>query len=418
MTDEPHSTDRRAGDGCSAARTERIRTLPGAFAALAVALTAVAAIAFQAAPSPAGSSVASPPSPGPRIHTGGQAGAYHTTFCPPLAAALAADGHPHTCSASNGTAENMRRIRETPSDLAFGQLDLLALEEASAGGARAFTHIRTGDVSECLFAVARNENLLTWGDVAARADRLEFILPPANSGSAATFRHLQSLDPDLAAAGTIRHAASVDEAITLALASERTVALFVQFPDPANARFRLVGDLGGHFVPVLDRAILARAVDGKPVYHAQQTEVAEPGWLKSGTALVTACTPLVLFTGAPDGVGDREAAERHRALVARIRELPDDKLVPSDGLIAAALKRTRRISAGAVEGLVGVSQAAREKAKPLLDKAKEATAKALEAAKPHVENAKESGAATIERAKETVKELIEPGKPADRDTRN
>lgn len=349
----------------------------------------------------------------PRIYTGGQSGAYHATFCPPLADALAAAGHKHACTPSNGTADNMRRVRETPSDLAFGQLDLLTLEQASQGGAGAFTQIRSDDVRECIFAVARNEALATYGDIAARAHRLRFVLPPANSGTAATFRHLQSIDADLAAAGEVRYAASVDEAIRLALASDNAVALFVQFPDPDNARFRLVGELGGRFVPVIDRAILDWKVAGQQIYHPQETEVAEAGWLKGGTSLVTSCMPLVLFTGAPERLGDGEAAAHHRELIASLRALAPERLRPSDGLIASVLKRTRQLSAGAVESLVDVSESARRKAKPLLEKAKEATAKALEAAKPHIDSAKESGAATIEKAKESVKVLIEPAKPTD-----
>ncbi|MBL8565505.1 MAG: YtxH domain-containing protein [Hyphomicrobiaceae bacterium] len=352
------------------------------------------------------------------IYTGGESGAYHTTFCPPLAAALAAEGHKHVCTPSNGTADNMRRIRTNPSDLAFGQLDLLAIEQASQGGSGAFTQIRSDDVRECIFAVARNEALATYGDIAARAEHLQFVLPPANSGTSATFRHLQSIDSDLAAAGDVRYAASVDEAIRLALASDNAVALFVQFPDPDNARFRLVGDLGGHFVPVIDRAILDWKIRGQQIYHAQETEVAEASWLKGGTSLVTSCTPLVLFTGAAERLGDSEAAARHRKLIASLAAWPPDKMRPKGGLIASVLKRTRQLSAGAVEGLVDVSESARQKAKPLLEKAKEATAKALEAAKPHVDSAKESGADTIEKAKETVKELIEPAKPAERPDAN
>jgi vacuolar-type H+-ATPase subunit E/Vma4 len=58
--------------------------------------------------------------------------------------------------------------------------------------------------------------------------------------------------------------------------------------------------------------------------------------------------------------------------------------------------------------LIDVSDAAREKAKPLIDRAKEATSKALEGSKPHIDKAKQSGAKTLEKAKEAVKELIEP----------
>lgn len=346
-----------------------------------------------------------------RIHTGGETGAYHTTFCPLLARELAKDGTAYTCTPSNGTEANMANVFDNPRDLAFGQLDVLSLEMTAYGGSRAITQIRVDDARECVFAVARNEALVTYGDIAARAGRLRFVLPPANSGSAGTFRLLQSIDPDLAAARELRHAASADEAIRLALSSDNAVAFFVQFPDPANARFKLVGELGGHFVPVIDRTILARMVDGRHLYHAQETEVADAGWLKGATSLVTSCTPLVLFTGSPARLPDPNAAAAHTALIERLAKLPPDFLRPKDGLLSSVLKRTRELSASAVDTLVGVSEAARDKAKPLLDKAREATTKALEGAKPHVDQLKQSGAETVERAKDAVKEMIEPAAP-------
>lgn len=366
----------------------------------------------------AGSTAGAEPqtTPPPRIHTGGEKGSYHMSFCPQLAKALKASGIEYECLASEGSSDNMRRIAATPRDFGFAQLDVLSLERAQFDGGRAFQTVRTDDVRECIFAIARNPELKSFGDIAVRADELRFILPPESSGSAGTFRYLQSIDMDLAHAGEVRHAGDADEAIRLALSADDTVAIFVQFADPENPRFQLVNRLGGHFIPVIDRNILAAHIDGQAVYFAEETAVTDARWTAKGTKVITACTPLVVFTGAEGRIADPTMASAHAKAVAAVRAVPTDGLRPKDGVLSTILKRTRELSATAVEKLVDVSSAAREKTKPLIDKAKEATSKALEGAKPHVDKAKQSGTETLEKAKEAVKDLIEPapgepGKP-------
>lgn len=346
------------------------------------------------------------------IHTGGTSGAYHLSFCPAMVAALEKAGHKYSCTSSAGSLENMQRVAANPADIGLAQLDVLTLERGSFNQGRAFQTIRSDDVRECIFAVARNSELKSFGDIAARADKLRFILPPETSGSAGTFRYLKSIDSDLAAARSVRHVGDADEAIRLALAADDTVAVFVQFPEPDNPRFQLVNRLGGHFVPMIDRSILSASIEGRSVYTAAETEVMDAGWTEKATRVVTACTPLVVFTGAAGRITDHQEAGAHSDAIARISVIPSEQLHPADGLLASMLKRTREMSAGAVTKLIDVSEAARKKTEPLLEKAREATTKALEGAKPHVDKAKETGAQTLERAKETVKDLIEPAEPA------
>ena len=354
--------------------------------------------------------VASEPgsAPLPRIHTGGETGAYFTNFCPALADALAESGDEHECTSSDGSYDNMVRVTAEPRDFGFAQLDVLSLEWDKFGRDGPFQTVRSNDVLECLFAVARNPELKTFGDIAVRADELRFILPSENSGSAGTFRYLQSIDNDLAHAGSIRYVADVNEAIRIALSADDTVAVFVQFADPDNPRFQLVNRLGGHFIPVIDRNILSARIDDHAVYFAEETAVTDARWTAKGTKVITACTPLVIFTGADGRITDPVEAEKHRKAIKTLGALPTAKLHPKDGFFAGFLKRSREISATAVTKLVDVSQAAREKTKPLIDKAKEATSKALETGKPQFEEAKQSGVETLEKAKEAVKELIAP----------
>ncbi len=345
----------------------------------------------------------------PKIHTGGETGAYHRDFCPLLAKALADAGLPHDCAASAGSFENMARVATEPRDFGLTQLDILTMERNQFAAGQAFQTVRSNDVRECLFAVARNPELKTFGDIAVRADELRFILPPKTSGSAGTFRYLQSIDMDLAHASNVRHAGDVNEAIRLALAADDTVAMFVQFPDPDNPRFQLINRLGGHFIPVIDRNILSARIDDRAVYFAEETEVTDARWTKKGTKVVTACTPLVVFTGTGGRTADQSAIQAHKKAVDILRALPAESLRPKEGFLTSILKRTRELSATAVSKFIDVSDAAREKAKPLIDKAKEATSKALEGTKPHVDKAKQSGVETLQKAKEAVKELIETG---------
>ena len=97
----------------------------------------------------------------------------------------------------------------------------------------------------------KNKELLSFGDVAARADELHFVLPPQGSGSASTFDYLRRIDPDgLGRALDVTYAESTDIALKKALASDsKSVALFVQFPDPNNDRFKLIAKEKGLFHP-------------------------------------------------------------------------------------------------------------------------------------------------------------------------
>jgi hypothetical protein len=324
-----------------------------------------------------------------QINTGAADGAYHATFCPALETQLGRARFDHKCTTSDGTADNMSRVAAEPRQIGYGQLDVFALEAPALGGAKAFTRLRADDARECVFAVTRNRELLTYGDVAVNAARLRFVLPPKTSGSAGTFRFLQQIDTDgVAKAKAVLNAADPDEAIKLALSADDTVAIFVQFPDPDNPRFKAIAAQGGHIVPVIDRAILRQQVDGQKVYFAQETQVANARWIKSGQKVVTACTPQILFTGAPERVTSDKARQDHKDMIATVVALKPEALLPRQSLWSRVLKRTRELSGASVEKLVELSQAAREKAKPMMEKAQEMSAEALEKAKEAAEKAR------------------------------
>ncbi len=378
-----------------------MRSLP-LHLALAAACTALAA--------PAGAS---------QINTGGSGGAYQASFCPALAKQLKLAQFAYSCTPSAGTRENMERVLADPRQLGYGQLDVFALESRRLKAEAALAVVRQDDVRECLFAVTRNKDISNWGEVAANAGRLRFVLPPAASGSAGTFEMLRSIDADgLGKAKSVTHAASADDAVREALSADDTVSLFVQFADPDSERFAMVGKLGGHVVPVIDRAILRQEVGGKKVYFAQETQVETAQWTKAGRKVVTACTPLVVFTGAPDRVQGEQARKDHADLIRTVAALGSGSLLPEESLFQRMLKRTKEISASSAEKILEATEEAREKAKPYTEKAleaakeageqaKQAAERAGEAAKPYVEKGKEAAQKAYDDALKKAKELME-----------
>jgi hypothetical protein len=365
-----------------------------------------------------------------QINTGGDDGAYHRNFCPALSAQLKLAQFDYRCMPSAGTRENIERVLGSPRQLGYGQLDVFALESRQLKADAALTIVRQDDVRECVFAVTRNKDVTNYGELAANAGRLRFILPPATSGSFGTFQFLRSIDGDgLGKAKSVSNAASPEDAIREALSADDTVSLFVQFADPDSPRFELVGKLGGHVVPVIDRIILRQEIAGKKVYFAQETQVETAQWVKSARKIVTACTPLVVFTGAPESVSGDQARKDQADLIRTVTALNPALLLPEESLFQKLVKRTKELSATSTEKLLEVTEQAREKAKPYTDKAmetakeaseqaKQAAERATEAAKPYYDKSKEAAQKAYDDALKMAKELMDKSKQPDEPKNN
>lgn len=344
-----------------------------------------------------------------RIHTAEEGGTYHARFCPVLAEQLARSEFAYTCQTSTGTAENIRKVLTAPAEIGYGQLDIFARVLEDAEDAGALVPIRTDDVRQCLFAASKRRDLQSFGELSARAPELHFHLPPRESDSNGTFALLQQIDPNgLGKAGNVTYASTTEEAIRAALSDENAVAFFVEFPDPENRRFALARELGGHFVPIIDREVLRQQMGGHKVYFAQETQVSNADWLTTARKVVTACTPTVVFTGSPEKISDLKARQDHADLIATVRAMRTEALLPQESTIARVLARTKELSATSAEKLMQASERAKEEAKPYIESAKEATEKAIEAAKPALEKAKDYGWRFYERAREELKGLMAP----------
>ncbi len=363
------------------------------------------------------------PAAASQINTGAEGGAYHASFCPVLKSHLKLAQFDYACTPSAGTRENVERVLGNPRQLGYGQLDVFVRESRALKGEGALTILRQDDARECVFAATRNKDVTNYGELSGFAGALALY-------SAA--RRLQQRHhlpvPALARCRRARprksvtNAASTEDAIREALSADDTVSLFVQFANPDSERFALIRKLGGHVVPVVDRTILRQEVDGKKIYFAQETQVEAAEWIRSGRKIVTACTPLVLFTGKPEQVQGEQARKDHADLIRTVGALQSGALLPEESLYQKLLKRTKELSAASTEKVLELTDQARDKAKPYTDKAletakeaseqaKQAAERAADAAKPYYDKGKEAAQKAYDDALKAAKDLMDKSKP-------
>jgi len=350
------------------------------------------------------------------INTGGADAPYQVNFCPVLAKQLKLAQFDFSCTPSAGTRENVERVLTDPRQLGYAEFDAFLIASKELAAEQAFSIVRQDDVRQCLYAVTRNPELTNWGELAANAQRLRFIVPAATSAS---FQFLRSIDPSgVGKAKEVRHAPAIETAIREALSAEDTVGLFVQFPDPDSEPFPLINELGGHIVPVIDRTILRQEAGGRKIYFAQETQVERPEWVRSARKIVTACTPVLLFTGSAGNVTPDKARKDHEDLIRTIGALNAGALMPEEGLLSKLLKRSKELSAASTEKVLEATEEARQKARPYTDKAmetaretaeqaKEAAARASDAAKPYLDKSKEAARKAYDDAMKLAKELMQ-----------
>ena len=305
------------------------------------------------------------------INTGGENGAYHTLFCPPFPPALArVYFNGYACTPSRGTLENISRALAAPGAIGFAQLDVYSREAARRTEEFArLTLIRRDIACEGLWMVTRNEQLNNLGDVQGFARRMTFILPPAESGSAASFDYLREIDPEglgQTPVANIRHVGNATEVINqVAASSDGAVGFFVQFADPTNANIRLLVERNLRIVPVVSRELLRARVGDQAVYEVQEFNLSEGGVLGIGgraRTATTACTPVAVFTAAPEVLPAGTAQADQRDLIQRLRDVPSAQLLPQQGTVARLISGTRRVSQGAVESMSNAADTARRAA--------------------------------------------------------
>lgn len=306
--------------------------------------------------------------PGPKsINTGGPAGAYHGTFCPPLPPVLAnAYFQGYACTPSAGTVENIRRVLAQPTNIGFAQLDVYAREAAQRPAEfERLSVIRSDIACEGLWMITKNPDL-DFGRILGLARRIQFVLPAAASGSTASFNYLRSIDaeglgrvPDT----NITHVRDATEVINrIAASTSGEVGFFVQFADPRNSNIQLMTQNNLRIIPVISREILRARVGEQAVYSAQSFTLTEGRVFGLGGRAVTAttsCTPVALFTGAPAAFPDRNGQDDAREMIQRLQQVNRDAMMPQDNAIQSILRGATRLSQAAVDQAVAGVESAR-----------------------------------------------------------
>lgn len=305
---------------------------------------------------------------GPKaINTGGAAGAYHGTFCPPLPGVLAnAYFQGYACTPSAGTVQNIQRVLAQPTNIGFAQLDVFARESAQRPAEFARLQvIRTDIACEGLWMVTRNPDL-DFGRVLGLARRIQFVLPAQASGSTASFNYLRGIDPDglgRVPDSNIAHMRDATEVINRVAASTNgEVGFFVQFADPRNANIRLMVEKGLRVIPVISREILRARVGEQNVYNAQTFTLSDGRLFGIGGRAITAttaCTPVAVFTGAPGAFQDRNGQDDAREMIQRLQQVSRNSMLPQDSTMQRILRSATQLSQSAVEQAVAGVESAR-----------------------------------------------------------
>lgn len=305
------------------------------------------------------------------IYTGSQAGAYNSTFCPPLPSAFDKQFFSgYRCQTSGGTLDNLSQVLKHPSDVGFVQLDVLALQMKEQPELNKQVTIARSDIAcEGLWMVTKNTALNSYGDVLGYARRIPFVLPGQNSGSAASFKNLQLNDPDgLGRATNIKYVNDAATVInTVASSNDNMVGFFVQFADPENANIKLMQDRGLKVIPVVSREITKIKVGDQDLYQVQSFSMKSGGLFTSGEEKVTACTPVAIITGNPDAAKSPNDKDNQKDLIEAIRTIPAQNLLPAEPRLAKLLSSVRRVSGSALNEMLAAA-----------DKAKEAASKAMQ----------------------------------------
>lgn len=307
--------------------------------------------------------------PGPKsINTGGVAGAYHSTFCPPIPNVLTnAYFQGYSCTPSAGTVENIARVLKSPTNISFVQFDVFAREAAARPEEfKRISVIRTDVACEGLWMVTNNPDL-DFGRVLAMSRRIKFVLPPQASGSTASFNYLRSIDPDGLGRTPDSNISYVKDATTVletvANSTDGSVGFFVQFADPRNTNIKLMVEKKLRVVPVISREILRARVGENTVYQAQTFKLSEGGMFGIGGSaqtVTTSCTPVSLITGSPDAFEDRNGKDDAAELIQRVSSVPRANLLPKDNTIAAILNGATRLSQAALEQAIAGVEAAKK----------------------------------------------------------
>lgn len=301
-----------------------------------------------------------------QILTGSEKGAYNSTFCPPIPGVLDAARFPgYRCQTSGGTLANIAGVLDKPGNIGFVQLDVLAREmDVKPDLKEKLSIIRSDIACEGLWMVSKKPQ--SFGEVLGFARRTTFVIGGEMSGSAATFRYLQSIDPDgLGRAGNNRYpikyvsdtSAMFD---TINAGGNDQVGFFVQFADPENGNIKKLIESGLTVVPVVSNEIVKAKVAGQDLYSVQSFALTAGGLIASGVEKITSCTPVALVTANPAVQKDANVRDDQKDLIQAVQSIPSSKLLPQESRLAKLISGAKKLSASAVNDMVALAEKAKQ----------------------------------------------------------
>lgn len=299
------------------------------------------------------------------IYTGSEAGAYNSTFCPPLPSVLSKSYFAgYRCQPSGGTLDNISKVLTNPTDVGFVQLDVLARQmQEKPDLAKQISIIRSDIACEGLWMVTKNPSLKTYGDILGQR-RIPFILPGQNSGSNASFQFIQTLDPNgIGRSQNIKYVNDTATVInTVAAGADNAVGFFVQYADPENANIRLMQEKGLTIIPVVTREITNAKVKDQDVYQVQSFNLKSGGIFSSAESQVTACTPVAVITGNPDNGKTPNDKDNQKDLIEALAKVPSKDLLPVEPRLAKLLSGIHRVTGSALNEMLAAADKARDAA--------------------------------------------------------
>lgn len=256
---------------------------------------------------------------------------------------------------SEGTNFNVAMVRQNPTHIGLGQLDMVK-------DAEGITILHDNIGPECLYLVTNQPGYENFGHVLGNSWDLVVATGGELSGSYGTWQVLAGLYDELSDMPVNNVGGSSDIVDAVLKSSEPTVGFFVQRPDPNLEVFKKIEAEGMTYVPVVDFEL-------ENIYDFFDLKVANTGTfgLDSKT-VITACTSVALFTGVTDGLEGRNL-KRLEATIQRAQAADSGDFTPTtrdfrdmlQGLKAAAGQQTRALM-----------EAARETTGNLVDQANDA----------------------------------------------
>ncbi len=251
---------------------------------------------------------------------------------------------------TQGTLDNVERVRANPTHLAVGQADMVR-------GVEGITILHENVGPECLYVITKEEGYENLGHVIGNAWDLTVVTGGEKSGSFGTWQVMSGIYDDFADMPVV-HAGSTDKIISAVKKKSSSIGFFVMRPDPNSKVFEAIEDAGLNFIPVVDFAL-------EEIYEFYSLKVAHSGFagLGAGQFVETACTSVSLFTGVPEaieGVRDEVTGrdlKRLEATLKRVATADPEDFTPStkdfsdmfSGMTKIASKRIAELGKSAKE---------------------------------------------------------------------